>query len=115
MRVRMSSDSTIAAVIGAASSLVVITGSWIPSLWGDEAASIMSANRDWPSLLGMLGTVDVVHGLYYVALGQWIDLAGASSLYGSRRASPSGRRRPGSSCSCSAGPTAPPRSSRPAS
>ena len=75
---RMSSDATTAVLIGAASSLLVIAGSWIPSLWGDEAASIMSARREWSSLFGMLGTVDAVHGLYYAALHWWIDLAGTS-------------------------------------
>lgn len=55
-------------------------GSWIPSLWGDEAASIMSAERSWASLLPMLGTVDAVHGLYYALLHVWIDLFGASTF-----------------------------------
>ncbi len=57
---------------------MAILGSWVPSLWGDEAASIMSARRDWSSLGGMLGTVDAVHGLYYALLHVWIDLVGAS-------------------------------------
>ena len=58
--------------------MVVLAGSWVPSLWGDEAASIMSARRDWESLFALLGTVDAVHGLYYVLLHFWIDLVGAS-------------------------------------
>ncbi|MGG7507264.1 glycosyltransferase family 39 protein [Plantibacter sp. YIM 135249] len=57
---------------------VSATGSWIPSLWGDEAASIMSAERSWESLGRMLSTVDAVHGLYYAILHVWIDLFGAS-------------------------------------
>ena len=44
------SDGRVAVVIGAASTIVAVTGSWIPSLWGDEAASIMSARREWGSL-----------------------------------------------------------------
>ncbi len=71
-------DTRLAAAVGAGSSLVAILGSWVPSLWGDEAASIMSARRDWSSLAGMLGTVDGVHGLYYALLHVWIDLVGAS-------------------------------------
>ncbi|RZS68232.1 mannosyltransferase [Agromyces ramosus] len=72
------SDGRVAVVIGVASALVAIAGSWIPSLWGDEAASIMSARRDWGSLWALLGTVDAVHGLYYVVLHVWIELVGAS-------------------------------------
>ncbi|WP_170206082.1 glycosyltransferase family 39 protein [Klugiella xanthotipulae] len=52
--------------------------SWNPSLWGDEAASIMSAQRSWDSLGRMLTTVDAVHGLYYSFLHLWIDVFGAS-------------------------------------
>ena len=72
------SDGRVAVVIGAASTVIAITGSWIPSLWGDEAASIMSARRDWASLWALLGTVDAVHGVYYALLHVWIDLVGAS-------------------------------------
>src|SRR3954447_13901286 len=45
---------------------IVWPGSWIPSFWGDEAASVMSAQRSMPSLLRMLGHVDAVHGAYYL-------------------------------------------------
>jgi mannosyltransferase len=65
-------------LIAAAAALVSLTGSWIPSLWGDEAASIMSASRSLPSLFRMLGTVDAVHGAYYLGLHFWIGLFGAS-------------------------------------
>jgi mannosyltransferase len=53
-------------------------GSWIPSLWGDEAASAMSAQRSIPSLLAMLTHVDLVHGSYYLALHFWVSVFGAS-------------------------------------
>lgn len=46
--------------------------SWIPSFWGDEAASVISANRPLDSLLEMLGHVDAVHGVYYFALHAWV-------------------------------------------
>ncbi|TFC00989.1 hypothetical protein E3O42_10880 [Cryobacterium adonitolivorans] len=67
-----------AAVIALAATLVSLAGSWIPSLWGDEAASIMSASRSIPSLVAMLGTVDAVHGAYYLGLHAWIAVFGAS-------------------------------------
>jgi mannosyltransferase len=66
------------ALIAAAAALVSLTGSWIPSLWGDEAASIMSATRSLPSLFRMVGTVDAVHGAYYLGLHFWVNLFGAS-------------------------------------
>lgn len=73
-------DGHVAVIIGAATTLGVVAGSWIPSIWGDEAASLMSARRDWASLWAMLGTVDAVHGFYYALLHVWIDLAGDSPL-----------------------------------
>ncbi|MFD4422007.1 glycosyltransferase family 39 protein [Agromyces sp. NPDC058484] len=72
------SDARVALVVGCAAAIVGVAGSWIPSLWGDEAASIMSARRDWASLAALLGTVDAVHGLYYGLLHLWTDVAGTS-------------------------------------
>lgn len=63
----------IAAVIG-------VIGSWIPSFWGDEAASVMSASRTWPQLWRMLQTVDGVHGAYYAFLHVWTGLFGTSEF-----------------------------------
>jgi mannosyltransferase len=60
--------------------LVSVAGSWNPSYWGDEAASVMSAERPLPTLFRMLGTIDAVHGAYYLMLHFWIDLFGASEL-----------------------------------
>ena len=49
-----------------------------PSVWYDEAATVISATRDWDDLLRMLGTVDAVHGLYYAVMKVWFDLVGYS-------------------------------------
>jgi len=68
----------VVALVVSAAVIVSLAGSWIPSLWGDEAASVMSATRSLSSLIIMLGTVDAVHGAYYVGLHFWIDLFGAS-------------------------------------
>ncbi|GAB3610507.1 hypothetical protein GCM10027414_26330 [Humibacter ginsengiterrae] len=68
----------IAVAAGAAAMVVSLVGSWIPSLWGDEAASLLSAQRSFGSLFTMLGHVDAVHGLYYVLLHFWVHLAGTS-------------------------------------
>ncbi|GAA1990041.1 glycosyltransferase family 39 protein [Microbacterium pumilum] len=66
------------AVLGVAGGVLVALGIGVPSFWGDEAASVMSAQRPLPSLLGELTHVDAVHGLYYVLLHFWIGVAGTS-------------------------------------
>src|SRR6478736_9910378 len=71
---------TIAIAFGLVAAAVSAAGSWIPSLWGDEAASVMSAKRPVGSLLTMLTHVDAVHGLYYLGLHGWIRLAGDSAF-----------------------------------
>ena len=68
----------IALTFGVAATLIALTGSWIPSLWGDEAASLMASTRPLPSLFSMLGHVDAVHGTYYLGLHFWIDVFGTS-------------------------------------
>lgn len=67
-------------LLGLIAVAVSMYGAWIPSFWGDEAASILSAERPWPSLIDMLGRVDAVHGLYYAFLHLWIDVFGASPV-----------------------------------
>jgi mannosyltransferase len=69
--------ATILSVIAFALSAL---GSWIPSFWGDEAASVMSAERPLPTLFRMLGNVDAVHGTYYLFLHFWVQAFGASPL-----------------------------------
>jgi mannosyltransferase len=51
-----------------------------PSIWYDEAATIISSTRSWPELLQMLGTVDAVHGLYYAVIHLVFDVFGYSPL-----------------------------------
>lgn len=67
-----------ASVVGAFAVVVSATGSWIPSLWGDEAASVLSATRPLGSLMVMLTHVDAVHGLSYLMLHGWIALFGST-------------------------------------
>jgi len=69
-----------AVIAGVAGMLAGVLGSWIPSFWGDEAASVMSASRTWPELWRMLQTVDGVHGAYYAFLHVWTGLFGASEF-----------------------------------
>lgn len=71
-------DAIAAASLGLTAIAVSALGSANASLWGDEAASILSAQRPLPSLFTMLQKVDAVHGLYYLGLHFWIGLFGAS-------------------------------------
>lgn len=68
----------VAVLLGLVGATASMLGSWIPSLWGDEAASILSATRSIPSLLAMLGHVDAVHGTYYLGLHFWVSIFGSS-------------------------------------
>ncbi|TFD18608.1 glycosyltransferase family 39 protein [Cryobacterium sp. TMT4-10] len=78
---RPSSDRwRLAAGLGAVGFVVSVAGSWIPSFWGDEAASVMSAERSLPTLIDMLKNIDAVHGVYYLFLHFWIQVFGASEL-----------------------------------
>jgi mannosyltransferase len=68
----------VATALGVLAAILAAIGSWIPSLWGDEAASVLSAERSLPSLFRMLGHVDAVHGTYYFLLHFWVGAFGAS-------------------------------------
>ncbi|WP_336645437.1 glycosyltransferase family 39 protein [Microbacterium sp. USHLN186] len=63
--------------VGVAVALIVLNGAGVPSYWGDEAASVMSAQRTLPSMLRELSAVDAVHGIYYAVLHVWIGLFGS--------------------------------------
>jgi mannosyltransferase len=80
LRRALRSRSGLPVALGLFGTLVAATGSWIPSYWGDEAASVMSAERSLPSLFRLLGHVDAVHGSYYVFLHFWIGAFGASEF-----------------------------------
>ena len=70
----------VAVLLGIIGWLFTFIGSWVPAFWGDEAASIMSAERPLASIWPELGRVDAVHGAYYLFLHFWIDAFGASEL-----------------------------------
>ncbi len=79
-RVRRLPAGPSAAVLGALGALVSWLGSWNPSYWGDEAATVMSAQRPLHTLWAELSHVDAVHGLYYLGMHFWIRLFGVSEL-----------------------------------
>lgn len=64
--------------IGVVGAAIGYIGAGVPSYWGDEAASVLSAERSWASLSAELSTVDAVHGLYYALLHVWVSVFGSS-------------------------------------
>ncbi|MEU8774563.1 glycosyltransferase family 39 protein [Streptomyces sp. NPDC048606] len=50
-----------------------------PQLWRDELASWNAASRTTGELVGMLGNVDAVSGLYYLLLHGWVSVVGDSA------------------------------------
>jgi hypothetical protein len=53
---------------------------WMPGLWHDDVATLVAAERSWPSLFAMLTQVDTVHGFYYVLMHLWLDVVDYSPL-----------------------------------
>lgn len=66
--------------IGLLALAISLIGIGVPSVWYDEAATITAATRSWPQLWQLLGTVDAVHGAYYVLMHLVIDLVGYSPV-----------------------------------
>ncbi|NII42211.1 mannosyltransferase [Curtobacterium flaccumfaciens] len=63
--------ASVVAVLGAAA---VLVGSWVPSAWADEGATMSGARRTLPELWRMVHEVDGVHGLYYAFLHLWFTV-----------------------------------------
>lgn len=63
-----------------ASLLLSLAGSWRPSLWTDEAATISAASRSWSELAAMAANVDAVHTAYYALMHVWLDVVPATEF-----------------------------------
>ena len=66
--------------IGLLGFTISMIGIVIPSIWYDEAATIISATRSWPQLWAEIHTVDAVHALYYSLMHVVFDVVGYSPL-----------------------------------
>jgi mannosyltransferase len=71
---------TVPAGIGLLAFCVAFIGSWIPSFWDDEIATISAAGRSSGELLVLLQSVDAVHGLYYYFMHVWTSVLGISEV-----------------------------------
>lgn len=69
-------DAPVVVLVGLLGFAAAFAGSWTPSIWYDEAATIASATRSWESLGRMLESVDAVHALFYALMHLWFDLVG---------------------------------------
>ncbi|MCS5723856.1 hypothetical protein N1028_17340 [Herbiconiux sp. CPCC 203407] len=69
-------DAPAVVLVGLLGFAAAFIGSWTPSIWYDEAATIASATRSWESLGRMLESVDAVHAVYYALMHVWFDLVG---------------------------------------
>ena len=71
---------TVPAGIGLLAFCVAFVGSWIPSFWDDEIATISAAGRNPAELVALLQSVDAVHGLYYFLMHAWTSVFGFSEV-----------------------------------
>ncbi|QHC70935.1 glycosyltransferase family 39 protein [Rathayibacter sp. VKM Ac-2801] len=67
------------AVLALATALTLV-GSWIPSYWNDEAATLRLARLPVGELLAFVQEKDAVHLVYGLLMHGWIALAGESEL-----------------------------------
>ncbi|MEK6344791.1 MAG: glycosyltransferase family 39 protein, partial [Curtobacterium sp.] len=63
-------------LVGLVAFLVAVIGSWVPSVWYDEAATVTSATRSWAALGREVQHVDLVHASYYALMHVWFGLVG---------------------------------------
>lgn len=68
------------AAIAALGFVISMIGIGIPSIWYDEAATIISTTRSWSQLWAELGNVDAVHGLYYAFMHLVFEVFGYSPV-----------------------------------
>lgn len=68
------------ALVGVLATAVSAAGSWVPSLWYDEVATLTAATRSWGDLWALLQQTNAVQGVFYALMHLWVDLAGTSAV-----------------------------------
>lgn len=56
-----------------------VARSGIPGLWRDEVATLVMASRPTDELWRSLGSIDAVHGAYYLVIKAWLSMVGVVS------------------------------------
>ena len=69
-----------AAVVGLVALVISLAGSWIPSYWSDEVATLRATRLGWHELFAFLEHKDAVHAAYYSVLKLWLGVFGESEL-----------------------------------
>ncbi len=72
-----SSRAGLAVAVGVSATVMLAVGLWgldRGSMWRDEVATYVVAQRTVPQLWAMLHNVDAVHGLYYLGMHAWLTL-----------------------------------------
>jgi mannosyltransferase len=72
--------SRAAAVVGLVAFAISLVGSWIPSYWSDEVATLRAARLSWQELFAFVAHKDAVHAAYYSLLKLWAGMFGESEL-----------------------------------
>ncbi len=68
--------------VGVFAAAVSLAGAGRPSFWYDEAATISASySRSLAQLWQMMGTVDAVHGLYYLLMHGWFSIFGPTEFF----------------------------------
>lgn len=70
----------VASGLAVAGFVISFLGSWIPSLWTDEAATISGSDRSLSELWAMAHNIDAVHTAYYFFMHGWTDVFGSSAM-----------------------------------
>ncbi|ROQ16153.1 mannosyltransferase [Rathayibacter sp. PhB93] len=73
-------ESIPAGAVLVVATLLTLLGSWIPSYWNDEAATLRLARLPLPELLAFAQQKDAVHVVYALLMHGWIAVAGESEL-----------------------------------
>jgi mannosyltransferase len=73
-------ESIPASAVLVVATLLTLVGSWIPSYWNDEAATLRLARLPLPELLAFVQQKDAVHVVYALLMHGWIAVAGESEL-----------------------------------
>lgn len=74
-------DRRLSAALGVAAFCISVIGSWIPSLWADEGATISAVTRPLGSLWPLVRHIDAVHVAYYVTVHPWVAITGPAAFW----------------------------------
>lgn len=70
----------VAAALAVSVSVIHLVGSWVPSFWYDEAATLQLARLSPTDFFRFVGERDAVHALYGFGMHVWIQVFGESEL-----------------------------------